>query len=161
VGTLLVVASAVGYVLHRRTRGEAARAVIDNMNQRIRAWWVMVAVFTFAFLLGSRATLALFALTSFLALREFLSLTPTRPGYRRALWLASFVLVPVQYWLIGTHWYGLFSVFIPVYGFVLLPSLTALSQDAEGFLERSAKIHWGVMVAIYCISHVPALLLLD
>jgi len=160
VGSLLVVASVIGYVLHRRVRGTTAQAVIDNMNQRIRAWWMMVAIFAFAFVLGKAATVVLFALVSFLALREFLTLTPTKPGDHRALSLAFFVLVPVQYWLIGIDWYGLFSVFIPVYGFVLLPSLTALSQETEGFLERSAKIQWGIMVAIYCISHVPALLLL-
>ncbi len=75
--------------------------------------------------------------------------------------LAFFVLIPVQYYLIHIEWYGLFSMFIPVYGFLLLPSLSALTQDAENFLERSAKIQWGIMVTIYCISHVPALLLLD
>jgi phosphatidate cytidylyltransferase len=121
----------------------------------------MVAVFAVAFILGKNTTIILFAFVSFFALREFLTLTPTRTGDHRALSLAFFVLIPVQYWLIGIHWYALFSIFIPVYGFLLLPSLSALTQDTENFLERSAKIQWGIMVAIYCISHVPALLLLD
>ena len=160
IGALLVVASLIGYVMHRRVKTESGRAVIDNMNLRIRAWWVMVAVFAFAFLLGRVATLVLFALVSFLALREFLTLTPTRLGDHRALSLAFLVVIPAQYWLIGAEWYGLFSIFIPVYGFVLLPSLSALGEETENFLERSAKIQWGIMVAIYCISHVPALLML-
>jgi phosphatidate cytidylyltransferase len=161
IGGVLTVASTIGWILHRRVRGEAGRAVIDNLNQRVRAWWVMVAVFAFAFLLGRVATLVLFSLVSFFALREFLTLTPTKVGDHRALSIAFFVLIPAQYWLIGIDWYGLFSIFIPVYGFVLLPSLTALTQDTEHFLERSAKIQWGIMVAIYCISHVPALLMLE
>jgi phosphatidate cytidylyltransferase len=144
IGAILLFASIVGWVLRRQVRAESGRAVVDNLNQRVRAWWVMVAVFAFAFLAGKVATLVLFALVSFFALREFLTLTPTRFGDHRALSLAFFALIPVQYWLIGVDWYGLFSIFIPVYAFLLLPSLSALAEDTENFLERSAKIQWGV-----------------
>lgn len=161
IATLLIVASIIGRVLRLRVKSEGGIAVIDNLIARTRAWWSMVAIFTVAFILGKNATIVLFAFISFFALREFITLTPTRIGDHRALSLAFFVLIPVQYWLIGIHWYALFTIFIPVYGFLLLPSLSALAQDTENFLERSAKIQWGVMVAIYCISHAPALLLLD
>lgn len=158
---VLVAASIAGWQLGLRIRSESGRQVVANLNARVRAWWIMIAVFAFAFLLGKAATIVLFGMVSFFALREFFTLTPTRAGDHRALSLAFFVLIPVQYCLIGYEWYGLFSVFIPVYGFLLLPSFTALTQDTEGFLERSAKIQWGIMVAIYSISHVPALLLLE
>lgn len=158
---LLVLASLIGWALRRRANGESAIAVIDNLNARVRAWWSMVGIFSLAFVIGTNSTIVMFAFISFFALREFITLTPTRRGDHRALSLAFFVLIPVQYWLIGIHWYTLFSIFIPVYGFLLLPSFSALAQDAEDFLERTAKIQWGIMITIYCISHVPALLLLD
>jgi phosphatidate cytidylyltransferase len=158
---ILLIASIAGWFLGRRVQSEAGRVMIDNLNARVRAWWVMLAVLAVAFLLGKVATIVLFALVSFLALREFLTLVPTKAGDYRALSLAFFVLIPVQYYLIGIGWYALFSIFIPVYGFLLLPSLSVLAEDPEHFLERSARIQWGVMVTIYCISHVPALLLLD
>jgi len=161
IAALLLLASIAGWLLGLRIKGDGGRAVIDNLNARVRAWWIMVAVFAVAFLLGKVATIVLFAMVSFFALREFLTLTPTRAGDHRALSLAFFVLIPVQYVLIGIDWYALFSIFIPVYAFLLLPSLSALAEDAEHFLERTAKIQWGIMVTIYCISHVPALLLLD
>ena len=161
IAALLIVASIIGWILRLRVKSESASTVVANLNARVRAWWAMVAIFAVAFILGKNATIVLFAFVSFFALREFLTLTPTKTGDHRALSLAFFVLIPVQYWLIGIHWYALFSIFIPVYGFLLLPSLSALAQDTENFLERSAKIQWGIMVAIYCISHVPALLLLD
>lgn len=161
IASLLIIASIIGWVLRLRVKSESGRAVIDNLNARIRAWWSMVAIFAVAFLLGKNATIVLFAFVSFFALREFITLTPTKAGDHRALSLAFFILIPVQYWLIGIHWYELFSIFIPVYAFLLLPSISALAEDTEHFLERSAKIQWGVMAAIYCISHVPALLLLD
>jgi phosphatidate cytidylyltransferase len=158
---LLIVASLIGRILRLRVKDESGAAVVDNLIARVRAWWSMVAIFAAAFLLGKNATIAMFALISFFALREFLTLTPTKIGDRRALSLAFFAMIPVQYLLIATNWYGLFAIFIPVYGFLLLPSISALTQDTENFLERSAKIQWGVMIAIYCISHLPALLLLD
>lgn len=157
---LLAIASITGAILGRRVTSDSGRAVVANLVQRVDAWWVMVAVFAVAFLLGRNVTIVLFALISFFALREFLTLTPTRRGDHRAMSIAFFVLIPVQYWLIADDWYGLFSVFIPVYGFLLLPSLAVLAEDPEAFLERSAKIQWAVMVTIYCLSHVPAILLL-
>lgn len=158
---ILITASLIGWLLGLRAQTESGRAVVENLNARVRAWWVMVGIFAASFWLGKAATIALFALTSFFALREFLTLTPTRAGDRGALLLAFFILIPSQYLLLGMEWYALFAIFIPVYGFLLLPSLSVLSEDTDGFLERSAKIQWGVMVCIYCISHVPALLMLD
>ncbi|MGB7596224.1 MAG: phosphatidate cytidylyltransferase [Gallionella sp.] len=158
---ILAIASLIGWVLRRRARSEGAIAVIDNLKARVNAWCAMVAIFSIAFLIGTDATLVMFAFISFFALREFITLTPTRPGDHRALSVAFFVLIPVQYFLIGIHWYALFAIFIPVYAFLLLPVLSVQAEDAENFLERTAKIQWGIMITIYCISHAPALLLLD
>jgi phosphatidate cytidylyltransferase len=155
---LLVVASFVGWLLQRRRGGSN---VIENLNARIRAWWVMVAVIAACFALGDVATVVLFAIASAFALREFVTLTPTRRGDHLALVVCFYVLIPVQYWLIGDNWYNLFAIFLPVYGFLLLPVLTAVSGDTEQFLERVTKIQWGLMITVYCISYAPALLLLD
>jgi phosphatidate cytidylyltransferase len=158
---LLAIASFTGWILRRRAGSEGAIAVIDNLNARVNAWWAMVAIFSIAFMIGTNATLVMFAFISFFALREFITLTPTKVGDHRALSLAFFVLIPVQYWFIGIHWYAMFTIFIPVYAFLLLPALSVLAEDTENFMERTAKIQWGIMITIYCISHAPALLLLD
>jgi phosphatidate cytidylyltransferase len=158
---ILVVASLIGWFLRRRASSPGAIAVIENLNARVRAWWAMVGIFSAAFMIGTDATLVMFAFISFFAMREFITLTPTRPGDHRALSIAFFVLIPVQYWLIAIHWYAMFAIFIPVYAFLLLPALSVLEEDAENFLERTAKIQWGIMITIYCISNAPALLLLD
>jgi len=158
---ILILASLIGWILHLRVRTEQRRAIIENLNSRIRAWWAMVAVFAVAFGVGKTATLVLFGLMSFFALREFITLTPTRRGDHIPLFLSFFVLIPVQYLLIGDGWYGLFAVFIPVYAFLILPAVAALSADIESFLERTAKIQWGVMITVFCVSHAAALLLLD
>ena len=159
--TLLLVATVVGSVLRARATADSARAVVENLNSRIRAWWVMVAIFAVAFLAGPIATLVLFGCMSFFALREFVTLTPTKPADHVPLFLSFFVLIPLQYGLIGYRWYGLFAILIPVYAFLVLPAVSALAGDPDRYLERNAKIQWAIMVTVYCVSHTPALLLLS
>lgn len=158
---LLALASLTGFVLSRKVASELGRATVGNLNARINAWWVMVAIFALSFGLGRGATVVLFALTSFYTLREFVSLTPTRAADHLLLVGAFYVLLPLQYWLIWTDWYALFTILIPVYGFLLLPSLAALKGDAEQFLLRVSRIQWALMLTVYCISHAPALIMLD
>ncbi|SEQ15329.1 phosphatidate cytidylyltransferase [Azotobacter beijerinckii] len=160
IGALLALASLIGFVLQWRCRG-ADSPVIDNLNARINAWWVMVAVLGGAFWLGHGAVILLFCAVSFFALREFITLAPTRGSDYPALAAAFYLVLPLQYLLIAYDWYGLFSIFIPVYVFLLLPILASLGGDTAHFLERTAKVQWGMMIAVFCISHVPALLTLD
>ena len=158
IGALLAVASIVGWLLQRRAPDSAT---IANLTARVRAWWVMVAVLAVCFLLGRTATIVLFAIASLFALREFVTLTPTRPGDHLPLVVCFYILLPVQYLLIFDDWYNLFAIFLPVYGFLLLPVLTATGGDTEQFLERVTKLQWGLMITVYCVSYVPALLLLQ
>jgi phosphatidate cytidylyltransferase len=157
---LLGMASTVGAILIRRPADEKKAASRANLVARINAWWVMVAILAVAFLLGPTVTLILFALASFFAMREFITLTPSRPGDRLPLALSFFVIIPAQYVLIGVERYGMFAIFIPVYAFLLLPSIAALRSDIDDFLSRSAKQQYGLMVTVYCLSHAPALLML-
>lgn len=159
VGAVLLVATAVGALLGRRSRG-APNPVIDNLNQRIKAWWVMVILIGTAFLFGRPGVIALFAFASFTALREFITLTETRRGDHVVLLAAFFVVMPIQYWLIAIDWYGLYSIFIPVYAFLLLPIVATFRSDTTRFMERIAEVQWGLMIAVFCVSHVPALLTL-
>lgn len=161
IACLLAVGSLVGYVLSRRAKSDGGKATVENLNHRVNAWWGMVIVLFLSYLLGATATVVLFSFISLFALREFITLAPTKRGDHNALFSAFFILIPLQYILIGTHWYSMFTLLIPVYAFLMLPAIAVLSQDTESFLERTSKIQWGVMICIYCISHVPALLLLD
>jgi len=157
---ILVISSIAGWLLSQRALGEKSRSTVQNLNARIRAWWVMVAIFGLALAAGRIVSIILFALTSFLALREFITMTPTRLGDHRTLFWVFFVILPLQYYLVGVEWYGLFSILIPVYAFLFIPIRSAAAGDCGNFLERTAKIQWGLMVCVYCLSYVPALLTL-
>ena len=161
IGAVLVVASLVGWTLKTATAKGMPHPTIDNLNARIKAWWVMVLVIGLAFLFGKPGVILLFAFISFFALREFLSLTYTRSADYLALVGAFFVVLPLQYALVYIGWYGFYSIFVPVYVFLLLPILEVVAGDTKRFLERMAKIQWGLLICVYCISHVPALLTLN
>ncbi len=165
-GVLLLLGAASVVTAHLRRRlepGADARKtkVVANLDARVRAWWGMVAVLGFSFLLGSGATLTVFAGSSLMALREFLSLNETLPEDHSALCVSFFLVLPLQYLLVGIGWYGLFAVMIPVYAFLIVPVFAVLQQETSRFLERTAKVQWGVMLTVYCVSHAPALLLLN
>lgn len=159
--SVLIVASSIGALLKYRLSPDAPHGVVDNLNSRIKAWWFMILLIGAAIWIGKGGIIALFAFISFQCLREFVSLTHTRRGDHHALQWSFFVFLPLQYYLIAIDWYGLFSILIPVYAFLLLPICAALGSDTTRFLERAAKVQWGLMICVYCLSHVPALLSLD
>ena len=157
----LAVSSLAGFLLSRAVTTPAAQATIRNLNARTRSWWIMVALFGLALLSGGVGSLVLFGFISFWALREFITLTPTRRGDHRTLFWVFFVITPVHYYLLAIRRYELFVIFIPVYAFLFIPLRTAVAGDCDRFLERTAKIQWGLMICVYCVSHAPALLMLD
>jgi phosphatidate cytidylyltransferase len=161
VGIILVVASVVGFVLKWRVANDEPHPTIDNLNARIKAWWVMVIVIGIAFLAGRTGVILLFLFISFAALREFMTLTYTRSADYLALAAGFFIVLPAQYALVWFGWYGLYAIFIPVYVFLVLPILEVAGGDTKRFLERTAKMQWGLMICVFCISHVPALLGLE
>lgn len=159
VGALLL-ATAVALILRAFARDKDS-PVLGNLIARIKAWWVMVALLGGAVLAGPHVVIVLFGLVSFAALREFITLTPTHRADRAALFMSFFVVLPWQYSLIWVSWYGFFTILIPVYAFLVLPCVAVVFGDPARFLTRTAEIQWGLMISVYCISHVPALLTLD
>lgn len=158
---LLAISSVIGYLLKLRVQTEKGHEVVANLNARINAWWVMVIIFFLAMSTGGTGSVILFGITSFLALREYITLTPTRRADHRALFWAFFIITPLQYVLIGVHWFGFAVMMIPVYAYILVPIRNVLAGDSHDFLARCAKIQWGLMVCVYFVSYAPGLMLLN
>ena len=155
---LLGIASLVVNMLRKRTDTGLDPAIVETFHRRIRAWLILFSGLAAAFLIGNIATIILFCLIAFWALREFITLTPTRPGDHRTLFWVFFLITPLQFALVGFGLYELFTVLIPVYVFLFIPARIAISGDYKRFLERTAKIQCGVLICVYCLSHAPALL---
>ncbi|MDR1958212.1 MAG: phosphatidate cytidylyltransferase [Planctomycetaceae bacterium] len=169
--TLLAVTSIVN-ILRKRTALGIDAALIETLRSRVRSWWLLFGMLVGAFLCGHITTVILFALISFWALREYITLTPTRPADHLTLVLVFFLCTPFQFCLVAINpeWflkvfniapYLVFSIFVPVYVFLLLPAGIAISGDSKQFLERVAKIQVGLLICVYSLSFAPALLTMN
>ncbi len=159
-GALVVVSTAALVLSLKRSLGEQDERH-GQLKRDLRAVWAGAVLFWLSWMSGPAGSTVLFGLLSFLALREFITLALTRRADHRSLIVAFFVALPLQYVFVGTSAFDLFSVFIPVYVFLAIPVLGALAGDPERFLERNAKIQWGLTVCVYGLSHAPAVLLLE
>ena len=146
---VLVLATIAGQLLARRVRSDATRVTVNNLNARIAGWWVMCAVFGIAVFTGGIGSVVLFGIVSFLALREYVTVTFTSRSDHQALFWTFFVITPVQYWIVADKWYGLFAIFIPVYAFLFLPIANTLRGDVgiSSRAERVAIISAGLVLA--------------
>ncbi len=158
---ILIALTVLGEILRAKQPVDEPNPVLDTYMTRVQSWWGMVAFIGAALLLGKTGVMVLFAFASFAALREILTLTTKAKADHLSLALAFFVVLPLQYVFVGLGWEGLYSVFIPVYAFLFLPMVSALRGNPERFLVRVAETQWALMIAVYCVSLVPALMALD
>ncbi len=161
VGGILLAATLFGQIIKCTQNTPKKMAFIENFNSRVRSWWTMCFIFVLALLSGGMGSIILFMLMSFLALREFIAVVPTRRSDHRILLWCFWIILPVQYYWVFSNWYNMFVIFIPVYVFLFVPARNVIAGDCNDFLTRTAKIQWAIMACIYCISHAPMLLKLD
>ena len=157
---LLTISTLIGLALKAAIKKPEAQATISNLNARIGAWWLMSLIFALTLVISPIGSFVLFGLMSLLALREYVTLLPTRRADHRTLFWTFFIFTPLQYFLIAIQWYGMFAILIPVYAFLFVPTRLAIAGDTESFLERASTIQWGLMICVYCLSYAPALLML-
>ncbi len=156
---LLSIATFVGRWLKRQTSLGLDERSVNSFNSRVHAWWFSSVVLGIAFF-QPNLTVLFFGLLSFWALREFITLTPTSMGDHRALFWVFFFFTPMQFVLVAFDYYAFYSILIPVYAFLFIAARVAISGDYQHFLERVAKIQFGLLVCVYCLSFAPALLFL-
>ena len=155
IGGVLITASLIVFILTKLK----PQNDFDSLTQRVKSWWVMAVVFTLAILMSEKVSIGFFGLVSFLALKEFFSLIPTRRADRRALFW-GYLAIPLQYYWIYQEWYGLFIIFIPVYMFLFIPLRMVLIGQTDGYIKSVGTIHWGLMLTVFCLSHTAFLLIL-
>ena len=149
---------AAGQTLKRKPESHIDPAILRNFNKRVTSWLTICVMLVIALMLHRSVTIALFGFVSFWALREFITMTPTRRGDHRTLFWVLFGFTPLQYVLVGIDNYDLFTIVIPVYASLFIPARIAFAGDHKRFLERTAKIQFGLLICVYSLSHAAALL---
>lgn len=155
IGALLTIASLTSI---RLVQARPERDYLE-LRQRIRTWWLIVAVFAAAVLFNRTVSVTILGFVSFLAFKEYLSLIPTRRADHRVLFWA-YLSIPVQFYWVWIGWYGLFIIFIPVYMFLLLPMRMILIGETQGFLRAIGTLQWGLMITVFSLSHMAFMLVL-
>lgn len=130
---------------------------LSSLRARVATWWVIAVLIGGGILAGQLVVVVLFAIISFMALREYLSLAPTRREDRPAL-LFAYAVVPIAYLFIGLDWYGITLVAIPVYAFLLMPAILVLNGRSSGYLAAAGILHWGLVVTVYNLGYAPMLM---
>lgn len=152
---LLIVSS----IAIRALAARNAHKDYTEVHLRIRTWWMMIAIVAIAICISRNATVGLMALISFLALKEFLSLVPTRRADRRVLlWL--YLAIPIQYYWVATDWFDMFVIWVPVYVFLGIPLIMVLIGETKGYLVAAGRLFWGAMTTVFALGHAAYLLML-
>lgn len=155
IGVVLVVATLVSETLARSRPSPATKEV----RLRIRSWWLILVLFGVAVLGNRVTTLFFFAFVSFLALKEYFTLIPTRRVDRTLLFWV-YLAIPVQYYFAYLDWYGMFIIFIPVYMFLFLPVHMVIAGNPDGFVRSVGTLNWGLMTTVFSLSHAAYLFIL-
>lgn len=160
IGTLAI-ALVIGRLLKRQPESKFDQDVVRTFNKQVTSWMTICIVLLVTLLLNKVVVVVLFGLVSFWALREFITMTPTRRGDHRTLFWVFLGFTPLQYVLVGYNLYEYYTIVIPVYASLFIPARIAFTSDHKRFLERTAKIQFGLLICVYALSHAAALLNLD
>ena len=152
----LVVANVLVWGMQRRN----PQRDLSEVSLRLKTWWMIVGLFSLVLLISHTSSIIFLGFVSFLALKEFLSLIPTRRADHRVLFWA-YLAIPIQYYWIHSQWFGLFIIFIPVYMFMWLPTRMVSIGETDGFLRAVGTLHWGLMTTVFSLSHAAYLLVLQ
>jgi phosphatidate cytidylyltransferase len=142
----------LGWFIVNGLKKKISPELLLETKERIRTWGLILALLTGAVLLGKTGLIWFFAMVSFFAFKEYISIIPTRPTDRRTLFWA-YLAIPIQYILIAQGHFVLSLIFVPIYVFLFLPIRLILSGDTVHFLRSLSYFHWGLMMFIFCIGH--------
>ena len=135
------------------------RKNMANFKQRLKSFWLIVVLFTVALAFTKIFAFVFIAFITYLALKEFLSLIPTRRADRRVL-LWAYLIIPIQFYFIYHNWGVMFYLLVPLYMFLFIPIRMALIGETEGFLKSCGTIHWGLMTTVYSLGYLAMYLII-
>lgn len=151
---ILVFASVISFL---KSRGRDKTDKPSELTLRIQSWWIMITAFALAIVISRSFAAVLLGFISYMAIKEYFSMIPTRRIDRSVL-LWAYLAIPIQFWWAYTDWYGMFMVFIPVWMFLFLPMVMVIRGETEGFLGAVGTLSWGMMMTVFTISHMAYIL---
>jgi len=155
-GVIFALLSFASVAVHGVMRHKSSKELKDRVN----SWWIIVLAFVVGAMLNTTVAMFFFGLISYLALKEYFSLIPTRLTDRRIIFYA-YIAIIFQYYFAAIEWYGMFIIWIPVFLFLFLPFRQVLIGDTKGFLENTSRVQWGLMMFVFGLSHLAYMITLS
>jgi len=112
----------------------------QELKDRMNSWWIIIGFFTVGAMLNTTMAMFFFGFLSYVTLKEYFTLIPSRQTDRRVMFYAYMSIIP-QYYFAGIGWYGMFIIWIPVFLFLLLPFKQVLIGETKGFLENTSRVN--------------------
>ena len=131
----------------------------QELKDRMNSWWIIIGFFIVGAMLHTTAAMFFFGFLSYLALKEYFTLIPSRQTDRSVMFYAYLSIIP-QYYFAGIGWYGMFIIWIPVFLFLFLPFRQILTGETKGFLENTSRVQWGLMMFVFGLSHLAYMITL-
>ncbi len=126
-------------------------------RSQIKSWWLISLLFATVLTAGKELTIIVFAFISFIAIREFLTLAPTRREDRIAVF-CLYLSVLSSYWSVWIDNYAYFLVISPIFVFVAITTILSLGKRSEHFLATSGIMFWGMIICVFNVGHAAFLM---
>ena len=137
-------------------------ATVETRRKRLaslRTWWLLAIVLAAACLAGRFGVCLLLAVTSALAMREFIRLV-AKPKHDAVGIAFLYGVIPIQYAAIYLGFESFSSMFFPMLVLLGFSAFQVLQGEPQDYVRRTASLYWGSMFLVFGLSHAAMLVCL-
>ena len=149
---VLIICSSIFGIISLKNKSDS----ISELVVRTNSWWKMAIGITIVATAPAIIGTIVLAYVVFVALREMLSIIPLRTADRTVL-VASYIAIPIQFYLAYKNYYYLFQIFIPLVMFISVSVILVLTGETNRIGRSMAIIPTTLMLTVYMPSHMVLL----
>ena len=149
---VLIICSSIFGIISLKNKSDS----ISELVVRTNSWWKMAIGITVVATAPAIIGTVVLAYVVFVALREMLSIIPLRTADRIVL-VASYIAIPIQFYLAYKNYYYLFQIFIPLVMFISVSVILVLTGETNRIGRSMAIIPTTLMLTVYMPSHMVLL----
>lgn len=149
---VLIICSSIFGIISLKNKSDS----ISELVVRTNSWWKMAIGITVVATTPAIIGTIVLAYVVFVALREMLSIIPLRTADRTVL-VASYIAIPIQFYLAYKNYYYLFQIFIPLVMFISVSVILVLTGETNRIGRSMAIIPTTLMLTVYMPSHMVLL----
>jgi phosphatidate cytidylyltransferase len=131
---------------------------LHELKTRTKSWWAMATVFTLSAVIHPILSYIAFALLSFVAMRELVSISKGIRKEDRQVIFWCYLAIPLQYFIAYKGWFNLFVIFIPVIMYIWIPFMLVIKGFTNEIGKSMSLLPAHLMLTVFSLSHLSYLL---